>query len=286
MGCMTLRKVGASEGLGARRGLSYNGHVPGRETATQKRARAVKVMDRLATTMPDARIELDYQTPLELLVAVMLSAQCTDKRVNMVTPALFQRFRSARAYAEVQPEDVEPFIRTCGLYRAKAKNIVAAAKLLVEQHGGEVPLERDALAELPGVGRKTAGVVCIHLGGSGAFPVDTHVKRLACRLGFTTEEDPDKVELDMQAVLPPERWTLGHQLLVWHGRRTCFARSPDCARCVVADLCPKKGVTSTSRAARAGPLETPTTPGPAKAPAAKRAASAKPKRAPRPRART
>jgi endonuclease-3 len=137
---------------------------------------------------------------------------------------------------------VEPYIQTCGLYRNKAKNIVAAAKALVAQHGGEVPRSREALEKLPGVGRKTAGVVCIHLGGDAAFPVDTHVKRLAGRLGFTRETDPDKVERDLQALLPPERWMKGHQLLVWHGRRTCFARSPACERCVVADLCPKRGV--------------------------------------------
>lgn len=228
--------------LGLAAGVTYNGAVPGRETVTEKRKRAVLVMDWLAADMPDARIELDYRTPLELLVAVILSAQCTDKRVNMVTPALFQRFSDAQAYAEAEPPDVEPFIRTCGLYRAKAKNIVAAARALVQEHGGRIPLQRDALEKLPGVGRKTAGVVCIHLGGDAAFPVDTHVKRLAFRLGFTTKADPDKVEADMQAVLPSERWTLGHQLLVWHGRRTCFARSPACERCVVADLCPKKGV--------------------------------------------
>lgn len=228
--------------LGGPARVTYNGRVPGRETAAAKRERAVKVMERLEASMPDARIELDYQSPLQLLVAVMLSAQCTDKRVNMVTPALFQHFPDTQAYAQAKPTDVEPFIRTCGLYRAKAKNIVAAAKILAEKHGGKVPLERDTLAELPGVGRKTAGVVCIHLGGDNAFPVDTHVKRLAYRLGFTPQEDPDKVEADMQAVLPPERWMMGHQLLVWHGRRTCFARSPECARCVVAELCPKKGV--------------------------------------------
>ncbi|WP_371823542.1 endonuclease III [Myxococcus sp. CA056] len=222
--------------------MTYNGRVPGRETTAAKRERAVKVMERLEASMPDAHIELDFRSPLELLVAVMLSAQCTDKRVNMVTPALFQRFPNAHAYAEVQPADVEPFIRTCGLYRAKAKNIVAAAKILVGEHGGQVPLQRDTLAELPGVGRKTAGVVCIHLGGDDAFPVDTHVKRLAYRLGFTTHEDPDKVETDMRSVLPIPWWTKGHQLLVWHGRRTCFARSPECDRCVVAELCPKKGV--------------------------------------------
>jgi len=228
--------------LGLSAGVTYNGAVPGRETVAEKRRRAPAVLDRLAADMPDARIELDFRTPLELLVAVILSAQCTDKRVNMVTPALFQRFPDAQAYAEAEPSDVEFFIRTCGLYRAKAKNIVAAARALVQEHAGQVPTRRDMLEKLPGVGRKTAGVVCIHLGGDSAFPVDTHVKRLAYRLGFTTKEDPDKVEADMQALLPSERWTQGHQLLVWHGRRTCFARSPACERCVVADLCPKKGV--------------------------------------------
>jgi endonuclease III len=192
--------------------------------------------------MPDAHIELDYHTPLELLVAVILSAQCTDRRVNLVTPALFQRFPDARAYAAASPTEVEPFIQTCGLYRAKAKNLVAAARALVTEHGGEVPRSRAALEQLPGVGRKTAGVVCIHLGGEDAFPVDTHVKRLAFRLGFSSHTHPDKVEADMQALLPSTRWTLGHQLLVWHGRRTCFARSPACERCPVVELCPQKGV--------------------------------------------
>jgi endonuclease-3 len=225
----------------------------GRETRETKQRRAVQVLDRLGAEMPEVRIELDYHTPLELLVAVILSAQCTDKRVNLVTPALFQRFPDARAYASVKPEVVEPFIQTCGLYRAKAKNIVAAAKALVAGHGGEVPSSRAALEQLPGVGRKTAGVVCIHLGGDAAFPVDTHVKRLAFRLGFTAQQHPDKVEADLQALLPPERWMNGHQLLVWHGRRTCFARSPACERCVVADLCPKRGV----RVKRATPSDDP-----------------------------
>lgn len=243
--------------LGLAAGVTYNGRVPGRETAAEKKQRALAVMDRLEADMPEARIELDYRTPLELLVAVILSAQCTDKRVNLVTPALFQRFPDAQAYAGAEPTDVEPFIRTCGLYRAKAKNIVAAARALVSEHAGQVPLQRDVLEGLPGVGRKTAGVVCIHLGGDAAFPVDTHVKRLAYRLGFTTREDPDKVEADMQALLPTERWTLGHQLLVWHGRRTCFARSPACERCVVADLCPKKGVRATADGKRPEPDEAP-----------------------------
>ncbi|OJT18288.1 endonuclease III [Archangium sp. Cb G35] len=219
-----------------------------------KRKRAVDVLDRLEESMPDVRIELDYRTPMELLVAVILSAQCTDKRVNMVTPALFQRFPDPYSYARATVEELEPYIQTCGLYRAKAKNIIAAAQALVDEHGGEVPRSRALLEELPGVGRKTAGVVCIHLGGDDAFPVDTHVKRLAYRLGFSRHEDPDKVELDMQALLPPERWAKGHQLLVWHGRRTCLARAPACERCAVAHLCPKKGVRLKPTA---GPRETP-----------------------------
>lgn len=222
-------------------GYAIQGRV-GRESTEARRQRAAKVLDLLEQEMPEARIELDYRTPLELLVAVILSAQCTDKRVNLVTPALFQRFPDARAYAEAQPQDVEPYIQTCGLYRAKAKNIVLAAQALVREHGSEVPHSRQALEQLPGVGRKTAGVVCIHLGGDSAFPVDTHVKRLANRLGFTRHAHPDKVELDLQALLPSERWMMGHQLLVWHGRRTCFARAPACERCTVAGLCPKLGV--------------------------------------------
>ncbi|HZI04915.1 MAG TPA: endonuclease III, partial [Archangium sp.] len=158
-----------------------------------KRKRAVDVMDWLEEAMPDVRIELDYRTPMELLVAVILSAQCTDKRVNLVTPALFQRFPDAYSYARASVEELEPYIQSCGLYRAKAKNIIAAARALMDEHGGEVPHSRAALEELPGVGRKTAGVVCVHLGGDDAFPVDTHVKRLAYRLGFSRHEDPDKV---------------------------------------------------------------------------------------------
>ncbi|ATB31514.1 endonuclease III [Melittangium boletus DSM 14713] len=203
--------------------------------------------------MPDVRIELDYRTPLELLVAVILSAQCTDKRVNLVTPALFERFPDAAAYARASVEEVEPFIQSCGLYRAKAKNLVAAARALVAEHGGEVPRSRASLETLPGVGHKTAGVVCMHLGGDEAFPVDTHVKRLAFRLGFTRHTDPDKVEEDMQGLLPSPQWMKGHQLLVWHGRRTCFARAPACERCVVAELCPRKGVRLKPSAAPRGP---------------------------------
>jgi endonuclease-3 len=199
-------------------------------------------MRRLGEHMPDARIELDHRSPLELLVAVILSAQCTDKRVNMVTPALFAAFPDAASYAAATPAQLEPYLASLGLFRAKAKALVAMGKQLVAHHGGEVPRSRAVLATLPGVGQKTAGVVSMHLEGDPAFPVDTHVGRLARRLGFTRETDPDAVEADLQRLLPSDQWMTGHQLLVWHGRRTCFARNPDCERCVVAALCPKVGV--------------------------------------------
>lgn len=225
-----------------------------RESKGARAARAGAILTALAEAMPDARIELEHRTAYELLVAVILSAQCTDRRVNSVTPALFARFPDARALAAADASEVRPFIQSLGLYRAKAKNLVAAARALVAQHGGEVPVRRAQLAELAGVGNKTAGVVSMHIGGDVAFPVDTHVKRLAWRMGLTSAQLPDKVEADLQALLPPERWVLGHQLLVWHGRRTCLAREPACARCPVAALCPKRGVSATAgRPARARP---------------------------------
>jgi endonuclease-3 len=137
---------------------------------------------------------------------------------------------------------VEAFIRTCGLFRSKARNLIAAGRALVAEHGGEVPITRELLETLPGVGRKTAGVVSNHLGGDSAFPVDTHVGRLAFRMGLTRHTDPDKVELDLRALLPRTSWAQGHQLLIWHGRRVCSARAPACETCPVEDLCPRRGV--------------------------------------------
>ncbi len=218
-----------------------------RESKTAKRQRAAEVIARLDAHMPNAKIELGYQTPLELLVSVILSAQCTDRRVNIVTPALFARYPTAQAYARASRKELQALIKTCGLYRSKAKSIIAAAQALVREYGGEVPAARAQLEALPGVGRKTAGVVTIHLGGDAALPVDTHIRRLAYRLGFTRQVDPDKVELELCALLPSELWAKAHQLLIWHGRRTCFARSPACERCVVADRCPKIGVPKVMR---------------------------------------
>lgn len=193
--------------------------------------------------MPEARIALRFGSDLELLVSVILSAQCTDARVNLVTPALFAAYRDAEAYARARPEDLWPYVRSCGLYRTKARSIVGAMEVIARGHGGRVPRTRQELEALPGVGRKTAGVVLVHLGAAHAFPVDTHVGRVARRLGFSRETHPDKVERDLMRLLPAERWGPAHQLMVWHGRRTCAARAPACDRCPVERLCPRVGVT-------------------------------------------
>jgi endonuclease-3 len=213
-----------------------------REPVEEKRARAVEIIARLDGAMPGAKIELDYRTPLELVVAVSLSAQTTDKRVNLVTPALFARFPTAADYGRATTAEVEGYIKTVGLFRNKSKNLVKLGQVLVERHGGAVPTSRAELAELPGVGNKTAGVVTIHLGAEHAFPVDTHILRLSKRLGLSTKSDPDDVESDLRKVFPEALWFKAHQLIIWHGRRCCDAQRPECHRCVVADLCPKKGV--------------------------------------------
>ncbi len=206
------------------------------------RARARRVAARLEEAMPDVRIALRFESDVELLVSVILSAQCTDARVNQATPALFAAFPGAAAYARARPEDLWPFLRSLGLFRSKARNIVAAMQSIERDHGGRVPRVRAALEALPGVGRKTAGVVLVHLGAEHAFPVDTHVGRVARRLGLTRETDPGKVERDLMRLLPPERWGPVHQLMVWHGRRVCRARRPDCGACPVLRTCPRVGV--------------------------------------------
>lgn len=212
------------------------------QTHAERSTRALEILRRLDVAMPDAHIELDYTSPLELLVAVSLAAQTTDRRVNQATPSLFRDFPTPAHYAKATQSELEDYIKTVGLFRNKAKNLVKLGQALVEKHGGEVPLSRSALALLPGVGPKTAGVVSMHLGGDAAFPVDTHVLRLSGRLDFSRKSDPDEVEQELQRLVPRERWFIGHQLLVWHGRRVCHARSPECHRCTVAELCPKRGV--------------------------------------------
>ena len=216
-----------------------------RESKEAKRARAKTVVDALARQMPEAKIELDYGDDLQLLVAVMLSAQCTDKLVNTVTPALFARHPTAAHYARSTPEQLGEEIRRVGLWRTKARNLHRSMTLIAAE-GGAIPRTREALEELPGVGWKTAGVVANHAFGTPALPVDTHVGRVSRRLGFTAQQNPRKVEDELSVLWPSERWGLAHQLLIWHGRRTCFARKPRCSSCVVADHCPRKGVTQSA----------------------------------------
>ena len=212
-----------------------------RETIAAKRDRAARVLAGLTRTYPDAATELDFGTPFELLVATILSAQATDVSVNAATPALFRAYPDARALAAAMPEEIEPFIKTIGLFRTKAKNIIAAAKRLVECHGGEVPDDFDALLALPGVGRKTANVVASNAFGRPGIAVDTHVGRLARRLKFSRHDDPDKVEQDLEALFPKERWTFLHHALILHGRRVCHARGPVCETCGLAADCPTAG---------------------------------------------
>jgi len=204
--------------------------------------RAATVCEILARTYPDAHCELDYTTPLELLVATILSAQCTDKRVNIVTKNLFRVCCRAADYVALPPEQLEDLVRTTGFFRAKAKNIRACCAALVERHGGEVPRTMEALHALAGVGRKTANVVLgnafdINVG----VVVDTHVQRLSARLGLTKNIDPVKIEQDLIKLVPPDRWTLFSHWLIWHGRRRCFARQPDCPACELREICPSAG---------------------------------------------
>src|SRR5438552_6191304 len=201
-----------------------------------------KIVRRLEKAMPEARIALEYQDELQLLVSVMLSAQATDAVVNTVTPALFAKYRTAQDYARASIPELERMIRRIGLYRGKARNVRAAMQRIAREYGGKLPRTREELYRLPGVGWKTAGVVVNHDFGTPALPVDTHVGRVARRLGVTRQEDPDKVEVELSALLPPETWGRAHQLLIWHGRRTCIARKSHCSRCVVAADCPKVGV--------------------------------------------
>ena len=213
-----------------------------RESKAQKAARFRKIVDRLAEAIPEAKIALDYTTDLELMVAVMLSAQCTDKLVNTVTPALFARFPTARAYARSSPRELEQAIQRVGLFRNKARNLHACMTILEEKYAGQLPRTREELNELPGVGWKTAGVVAHHAFGVPALPVDTHVGRVSRRLKLTRQEDPDKVEAELTALLPEELWGKAHQLIIWHGRKTCDAKRPRCEACAVAELCPSRMV--------------------------------------------
>ncbi len=212
-----------------------------RESLRGKRERAIRILTGLRELYPDARTELDFGTPFQLVIATLLSAQATDVSVNAATPALFEAYPDAHALAAATPEEVEPFIRTIGLFRTKARNAVAAARLIVEQHGGEVPDTMEELVKLPGVGRKTANVVLANAFGQATIAVDTHVGRVSRRLGLTRHTDPDKVELDLQKTFPPEQWVFLHHALILHGRRVCTARRPACEVCPLCSDCPSCG---------------------------------------------
>jgi endonuclease III len=210
-----------------------------KERPAEKEQRLKRIIRSLRVAYPAARCELDYSNPLELLVATILSAQCSDRQVNIVTESLFKKYRTARDYAEAPEGALEEDIRRIGLYRNKAKSLRGAGKSLVELHGGEVPRTMHELIELNGVGRKTANVV---LGNAfnvnEGIVVDTHVVRLSRRLGLSAHSAPDKIEMDLQRLVPRDDWTLFSHLLIWHGRRRCMARGPDCPNCEIKADCP------------------------------------------------
>ena len=235
--------------------MTVAGRRSGADTASESRLalvrRARKVVRELGVLHPDARCALDFTTPLELVVATVLSAQCTDERVNKVTPALFARYRTAADYASADREELEAMIMPTGFFRAKTNSLIGIGSALVERHGGEVPNKQKDLVALPGIGRKTANVVLGHAFGIPGITVDTHVGRLARRFGFTSADDPVKVESDLAELIPRKEWTIMSDRMIFHGRRICHSRRPACGACGVADLCPSYGLGPTDPVAAA-----------------------------------
>jgi len=214
-----------------------------RETAAARHERTQQIISVLQRTYPDAHCELNFSNPLQLLIATILSAQCTDKRVNLVTAELFKKYRSAKDFAEAPLTEIEAAVKTTGFFRNKAKNIKACCAALVEKYGGEVPRTMDELHALAGVGRKTANVVLGNAFGINVgVVVDTHVTRLSNRLGLVKGTDAVKLEHELIKLVPQKDWTLFSHWLIWHGRRRCDARKPDCTGCEIQSLCPKIGV--------------------------------------------
>lgn len=207
-------------------------------TQAANRERAKKVFEALRAEYPDAKCSLDHRTPLELMVATILSAQCTDERVNIVTKSLFKKYKTPEDYVKRPATELEKDIQTCGFYRAKTKNIRGACQKLIDEHGGKVPDTLDALVKLPGVGRKTANVILGTAYDTPGVVVDTHCGRISRRLGFTKHTDPVKVEQDLMKIWEREHWSLFSHLFVYHGRACCTARSPACSRCPLRQWCP------------------------------------------------
>jgi len=219
------------------------------------RARIEQLVEAFPEIYPGAHCELDFKNPLQLLIATILSAQCTDKRVNMVTPALFKKYRTAADYAKAAPAELENAIKSTGFFRNKAKSIRAATLMIAEKFRGRVPETMDELRELPGVGRKTANVVLGNaFGKNEGIVVDTHVARLSQRLGLTKQIDPEKIERDLMKLVPREHWTNWSHWLIWHGRRRCFARKPDCSQCEIFRLCPSGKIFVRTGEARKPPV--------------------------------
>ncbi len=208
------------------------------ESLEEKKHRAIEICRVLKKRYPEARCTLDHSGPYELLVATMLAAQCTDERVNMVTPALFKRYPDAASLAGADEAELQEMIRSTGFFRNKTKSLLSMAADIVEKFNGEIPSDIDSLTRLAGVGRKTANVVIANCFDGQAIIVDTHCKRLAGRLGFSRESNPDKIERDLQTIVPEDSWTLWSHLMVFHGRNICTARKPGCPECPVSRLCP------------------------------------------------
>lgn len=210
------------------------------DSETRKNARAIYRI--LTKTYPNVRCELDFKNPLELTVAVVLSAQCTDKRINSLTPALFKKYKKAQDYAKAPLAEIEEYIYSAGFYRAKARHLKGLGSKLLENFDGEVPSTLEDLITLPGVGRKTANVVLGHAFGIPGITVDTHFGRLSRRFGWTTSMDPVKVEHEVGALIPQKEWTNLSQRMIWHGRRICHSRKPACGACPMAKICPSVGI--------------------------------------------
>jgi len=213
----------------------------------EKRKRAIKLYRALSKLYPNVRCELNFKSPLQLLIATVLSAQCTDKRVNAVTPALFKRYKSVEDFAGANLRELQGLVKSTGFYRAKAKNIKGLSAKILKDYEGEVPRELEELVKLPGVGRKTANVVLGHAFNTPGITVDTHFGRLSRRFGWTKETDPVKVEFEVMELIPEKEWTNLSQRMIWHGRRVCHSRRPACAACPLASLCPSFGIGETDR---------------------------------------
>jgi len=220
------------------RRLGAASHSAGKPRKTQRSKRALAIFDRLQAAYPDAACSLNYMTPFQLLVGTILAAQCTDHRVNLVTQTLFKKYRKPEDYLAVPREEIEDDIRTCGFFRQKAKSIAKTCARIIECHGGEVPRTLEELLALDGVGRKTANVVMGECFNTPGVIVDTHCRRLSLRLGFTSSQDPAKIEKDLMAIWPRETWTQFSHCLLFHGRAVCLARKPRCPECPINDLCP------------------------------------------------